>query len=245
MAGGARILVVDDEPQIRRFLRTSLGAHQWQVIEAETGNEAIRLATTSSPDLVVLDLGLPDIDGLNVIQRLREWTQVPIIVLSIRGEEATKVAALDRGADDYVVKPFGMAELLARIRATLRARRVPGAEEPVLHFDALTVDLARRLVSRGGETVTLSPREYDLLRALALHAGKVVTHAQLLRAVWGPAHAEDVQYLRVYVGQLRAKLEDDPARPRYLLTEPGVGYRFRAADEAPTSMPRSLPSPAS
>lgn len=232
MSGPAiRILVVDDEPQIRRFLRTSLGAHGYQVIEASCGQEALMGTTTERPDVVMLDLGLPDMDGLEVIRRLREWSTVPIIVLSVRGREEDKIAALDGGADDYVTKPFGMGELLARIRAALRHQLQSAVEEPVLRSGGLTVDLARRLVSVNGSEVKLTPKEYDLLRVLVVHAGKVVTHQHLLREVWGPTAVHETHYLRVYIGLLRQKLEPDPAQPCYILTEPGVGYRLRMIDE--------------
>jgi two-component system KDP operon response regulator KdpE len=226
-----RILIVDDEPQIRRFLRTSLGAHGYRVIEASRGQEAMRLTTTERPELVLLDLGLPDMDGLEVIQRLREWSTVPIIVVSVRGQEAEKIAALDRGADDYVTKPFGMGELLARIRAALRHRLQADVEEPVFHAGGLIVDLVKRVVTVDGQEVKLTPKEYDLLRVLVTHAGKVITHQQLLREVWGPGSVYETHYLRVYIGQLRQKLEPDPAQPRYLLTESGVGYRLRLDGE--------------
>jgi two-component system KDP operon response regulator KdpE len=226
-----RLLVVDDEPQIRRFLRTSLGAHGYQVIEAGCGKDAVVLTATEHPDLLMLDLGLPDMDGLEVIGHIREWSNVPIIVLSVRGQERDKIAALDGGADDYVTKPFGMGELLARMRAALRHRLQAEAEEPVFRSGDLTVDLARRLVTVQGREVKLTPREYDLLRTLVVHAGKVVTHQHLLRQVWGPAAVHETHYLRVYVGQLRQKIEPDPARPRYLLTEPGVGYRLHVLEE--------------
>jgi two-component system KDP operon response regulator KdpE len=222
-----RILVVDDEPQIRRFLRTSLSAHGYQVIQAACGNEAMVLTTTEHPDVIMLDLGLPDIDGLEVVRRIREWSNVPIIVLSARGQESDKIAALDGGADDYVTKPFGMGELLARIRAALRHRLQAEAEEPVFRTRGLMVDLARRVVTVDGQEVKLTPREYDLLRILVTHAGKVITHQHLLREVWGPASVHETHYLRVYIAQLRQKIEPDPAQPRYLLTEPGVGYRLR------------------
>jgi len=225
-----RLLVVDDEPQIRRFLRTSLSAHGYDVIEAESGVAALRMATTAKPDLVILDLGLPDEDGIAIIRRVREWSKVPILVLSARGDEAVKVAALDEGADDYVTKPFGMNELLARLRAALRHRLQEQGAEPNLAFGPVAVDLAHRVVTRDGQEVKLSPREYDLLRQLVIHAGKVLTHQHLLREVWGPAHTQDTQYLRVYIGQLRQKLEADPTHPQYLLTEPGVGYRLRVEE---------------
>jgi two-component system, OmpR family, KDP operon response regulator KdpE len=226
-----RILVVDDEPQIRRFLRTSLGAHGYHVIEAACGHDAIVLTTTERPDVIMLDLGLPDLDGLEVIRQIREWSNVPIIVLSVRGQEHDKIAALDGGADDYVTKPFGMGELLARIRAALRHHLQSEAEEPVLRVGGLVVDLARRVVTMDGEEVKLTPHEYDLLRVLITHAGKVLTHQQLLRAVWSPAAVHATQYLRVYIAQLRQKIERDPAQPAYILTEPGVGYRLRLPDD--------------
>lgn len=230
---GAKILIVDDEPQIRRFLRASLTAHDYAVVEAETAADAIKLATVELPDLVVLDLGLPDMDGLEVISRLREWSQVPVLVLSIRADETDKVEALDRGADDYITKPFGMAELMARMRAALRHRHQgEGEDEPVLHLGEITVDLARRLVTRNGDAVKLSKKEYEVLRALASHPGKVLTHQQLLREIWGEAYVEETQYLRVYVGQLRQKLERDPSRPFLILTEPGVGYRLQSDETA-------------
>jgi two-component system KDP operon response regulator KdpE len=226
-----RVLVVDDEPQIRRFLRTSLSAHGYHVIEAATGKEAIVMMTTERPDLVILDLGLPDMDGLDIIHRIREWSSIPMLVLSVRGREDDKIAALDGGADDYVTKPFNMGELLARIRAALRHRLQAEIEEPVFRSAGLTVDLVRRVVLVDNGEVKLTPKEYDLLRVLVIHAGKVVTHQHLLREVWGPASVYETHYLRVYIGQLRQKLEPDPAQPRYILTEPGVGYRLRIVDE--------------
>jgi two-component system, OmpR family, KDP operon response regulator KdpE len=226
-----RVLVVDDEPQIRRFLRTSLSAHGYRVIEASGGREAITLTATERPELVLLDLGLADVDGLEVILRLREWSTVPIIVVSVRGQEAVKIKALDSGADDYVTKPFGMGELLARIRAALRHRLQAEVDEPVFRSSGLSVDLVRRVVTVDDREVKLTPKEYDLLRVLVTHAGKVITHQQLLREVWGPASLYETHYLRVYIGQLRQKLEPDPARPWYILTEPGVGYRLRIEDE--------------
>jgi two-component system, OmpR family, KDP operon response regulator KdpE len=225
-----RVLIVDDEPQIRRFLRTSLSAHGYRVIEASCGREAITLTATERPELVLLDLGLRDMDGLEVIHRLREWSTVPIIVVSVRGQEAEKIEALDGGADDYVTKPFGMGELLARLRAALRHRLQADVEEPVFRTGGLTVDLRRRVVTVDGQDVKLTPKEYDLLRLLVTHAGKVITHQQLLREVWGPGSVYETHYLRVYIGQLRQKLEPDPTQPRYILTEPGVGYRLRMED---------------
>lgn len=221
-----RVLVVDDEPQIQRFLRPSLGANGYDMIEAATGAEALRRAAADAPDVVVLDLGLPDMDGKDVIRQLRAWSEVPVIVLSARDREAEKIEALDLGADDFVNKPFGIGELMARLRAALRHRLRKAGETPVFRAGSLVVDLVKRLVTRDGEPVRLSPKEYDLLRVLVQAAGRVVTHRQLLVAVWGPAHVEDTQYLRVYVGQLRHKIEDDPTQPRLVLTEPGVGYRL-------------------
>jgi two-component system, OmpR family, KDP operon response regulator KdpE len=226
-----RVLIVDDEPQIRRFLRTTLSAHGYRVIEASCGREAMTLTATERPELMLLDLGLPDIEGLEVIHRLREWSAVPIIVVSVRGQEAKKIEALDSGADDYVTKPFGMGELLARIRAALRHRLQAEVDDPVFHSAGLMVDLVKRIVTVDGREVKLTPKEYDLLRVLVTHAGKVVTHQQLLREVWGPDSVYETHYLRVYVGQLRQKLEPDPAQPRYILTEPGVGYRLRMDEE--------------
>ena len=229
--GNARILVVDDEPQIRRFLSASLNSHEYTVIEAHTGNEAIRLCTTAQPDLVILDLGLPDIDGREVLSRIREWSRVPIIVLSVRFDEQDKIDALDRGADDYVTKPFGMGELLARMRTALRHRAGTAEEAPLFSTGGLSVDLTRRVVTVEENEVRLSRKEYEVLRTLVKHAGKVVTHQQLLREVWGPAHVNETQYLRVYVGQLRQKIERDPTQPRYIITEAGVGYRLRQLDD--------------
>jgi two-component system KDP operon response regulator KdpE len=227
----ARVLVVDDEPQIRRFLRTSLGAHGYTILEASNGQEALLRATSERPDILVLDLGLPDMDGMEVIRRVREWSKVPIIVLSVRGRESDKIAALDAGADDYVTKPFGMGELMARIRAALRNRLEKETDEPVFESGGLRVDLAKRLVSVDGREIRLTPTEYDLLRVLVANAGKVVTHQHLLREVWGPADVDETHYVRVYVGQLRQKLEADPAQPKHIVTEPGVGYRLRTIDE--------------
>jgi two-component system KDP operon response regulator KdpE len=230
-ASGIRVLVVDDEPQIRRFLRTSLSAHGYRVLEAACGRDAITLMATEQPAVVLLDLGLPDIDGLEVIQRLREWSTVPIIVVSVRGQEAETITALDNGADDYVTTPFGMGELLARMRTALRHRMHTEAEGPVFRAGELTVDLVRRVVTVAGHEVKLTPKEYDLLRVLVTQAGKVVTHQHLLREVWGPGAVHETPYLRVYVGQLRQKIEAVPTQPRYLLTEPGVGYRLQLPDE--------------
>ena len=229
MSEGARILVVDDEPQIRRFLRLGLEGHGYSVIEAATAEAATRAAVAHPPELVVLDLGLPDREGFEVLSALREWSRAPVIVLSVRSREGEKVRAFDLGADDYVVKPFGMPELLARVKAALRRRTA--AAEPLFSVGGLEVDLARRLVRVEGAEVRLSPKQYRLLQVLVANAGKVVTHRQLLGEVWGAAHREDVQYLRVFMRKLRGRLEADPARPRYLLTELGVGYRLRTPDQ--------------
>jgi two-component system KDP operon response regulator KdpE len=224
------VLVIEDDAQIQRFLRVALGSHGYRLFEATTGEAGLVEAATRQPDLVILDLGLPDIDGLDVIRRLREWTALPIIVLSARGQERDKIAALDAGADDYVSKPFGVGELLARMRAALRhaARSLDDAGESTFSLGDLHVDLPKRQVIVAGQQVHLTPIEYRLLTMLIRHAGKVLTHRQLLIEVWGPPYAEQAHYLRVYMAQLRRKLERDPARPRYLLTEPGVGYRLAA-----------------
>jgi two-component system KDP operon response regulator KdpE len=222
------VLIVDDEPQIRRFLRTSLTAQGYAVLEAGNGQEALLRASTERPDIIILDLGLPDQDGMSVIRELRGWSHTPIIVLSVRGREQDKIEALDAGADDYVSKPFGMGELVARIRTALRNRLRLETDEPVFTRGSLTVDLARRIVQINGDDVKLTPTEYELLAVLVKHAGKVVTHQQLLREVWGPGDVDQTHYLRVYIGQLRHKIEADPAQPSYILTEPGVGYRLRA-----------------
>jgi two-component system KDP operon response regulator KdpE len=227
----ARILVVDDEPQIRKFLRLGLEGHGYAVLEAATAEAALRLAVAGQPELVVLDLGLPDREGFEVLEALREWSRVPVFVLSVRNREGEKVRAFELGADDYVVKPFGMPELLARIKAALR-RKVEGeAPEPVFQVGALEVDLGRRIVRVDKAEVRLSPKQYRLLQILVSNAGKVVTHRQLLNEVWGAAHRDDIQYLRVFVRKLRSRIEADPARPRYLLTELGVGYRLRTPEQ--------------
>ncbi|MCF3933714.1 response regulator [Acuticoccus sp. M5D2P5] len=226
MAEGAKILVVDDDDAIRKFLRISLTASGHTVIEARTGEQALGKAATERPAIVILDLGLPDLDGREVVRRLRDWFAGPILILSVRADEAEKVAALDAGADDYVVKPFGIQELLARLRVLLRARAGTAEAAPVLHIGDLTIDIAARTVTLAGRPVALTRKEFDLLVMLARHAGKVLTQRQLLTAIWGEAHVNDTQYLRVYVGQLRAKLADDPAQPRFIRTEPGIGYRL-------------------
>ena len=226
---GASILLIEDEPQIRRFLRASLGAQGYRLVEAVTGEDGLLQAATRQPDLVLLDLGLPDLDGVDVIRRLREWASIPIIVLSARGQERDKIAALDAGADDYVSKPFAVGELFARLRVALR-RSAGSGEPPESTFTVgdLQVDLAKRRVQVSEREVHLTPIEYRLLTTLVRHPGKVMTHEQLLREVWGPPYAGQAHYLRVFMAQLRRKLEVDSARPRYLLTEPGVGYRLAA-----------------
>ncbi len=226
---GPRVLVVDDEPQIRRSLRVALRANGYEVEEAATGEAALAQAALRPPELVILDLSLPDLDGVEVCRRLREWTQLPVIILSANGEDEAKVRALDEGADDYVTKPFSVLELLARMRVAAR-RAARGTDTPavVIHAGDVEIDMARRLVLRSGEEVHLTPTEYGVLRYLAEHAGRVVTHGQLLRSVMGPGYEDAVGSLRVYVASLRKKLELDAAQPRVITTEPGVGYRFRA-----------------
>ncbi|MCL4300025.1 MAG: response regulator [Anaerolineae bacterium] len=223
---GVRVLVVDDERAIRRFLQVSLAANGHTIFEASNGQEALEAVLAHRPDVIILDLGLPDLDGIEVIQRLREWTQTPIIVLSVREHESDKIAALDAGADDYLTKPFGVGELLARLRVALRHTIQPN-DMPVFSSGELTVDLARRVVSVAGREVQLTPTEYDLLKLLVTHAGKVLTHHQLLRQVWGMGYEDETHLLRVNISNLRRKIEADPARPAYILTEPGVGYRLR------------------
>ncbi len=228
-------VVIEDEPQIRRFVRAALEAEGWQVHEAETARSGLSEAGTRKPDLLVLDLGLPDGDGLELIRDVRGWSGVPIIVLSARADERDKVAALDAGADDYLTKPFGVGELLARVRANLRRPRTAGADgatpgDPVFRFGDVTVDRQARLVTRGGAPVRLTPIEYRLLLVLVANVGRVLTHRQILREVWGPSHAEQNHYLRIYMGHLRQKLEIDPAQPRHLLTETAVGYRLVAGE---------------
>ncbi|MBB4908327.1 response regulator [Actinophytocola algeriensis] len=222
-----KVLVVDDEPQIVRALRINLAARGYDVSTAASGQEALRVAATEHPDVVVLDLGLPDIDGAKVIEGLRGWTSVPIIVLSARTDSGDKVSALDAGADDYVTKPFGMDELLARLRAAVRrASTVPAGEEAVVETQAFTVDLAAKKVIRDGAEVHLTPTEWGVLELLVRNRGKLVAQKQLLQEVWGPSYASETHYLRVYLAQLRRKLEPRPSRPRHLLTEAGMGYRF-------------------
>jgi two-component system KDP operon response regulator KdpE len=236
MANAYTVLVVDDEPPIRRFLRTGLGAAGYRVATAEDAAGALAGLSSEKPDVIILDLGLPDRSGLDVIAEIRQRSAVPIVVLSARDDERSKVEALDLGADDYVGKPFGMAELTARLRAALRHAYQAQGELPVFASGELRIDLVGRQVTRAGQPVKLSPKEFELLRHLVAHAGKVITHRQLLREVWGPAHGEDVQYLRVFIRGLRQKLEPDPTRPTHLLTELGVGYRLQLPPEqrAPT-----------
>jgi two-component system KDP operon response regulator KdpE len=223
----AHILVIDDEPQIQRALRTILTARHFQVSLASTGEEGLALAAAELPDLIILDLGLPDIDGIEVCRRLREWTQIPIIILSVRETEREKVFALDRGADDYLTKPFGIEELLARIRVALRhAAKTPGGKSSIIQAGPITIDLAERRVTRAGEEIKLTATEFKLLAYLASNAGKVLTHRAILSNVWDPADADRLEYLRVYIRQLRMKLEEDPDNPKILVNEPGIGYRF-------------------
>jgi two-component system KDP operon response regulator KdpE len=222
----ARILVIEDEAPIRRFLKIALESAGFSFLEAERGRLGVERAATEAPDIVVLDLGLPDMDGKAVIAAIREWSQVPILVLSVRDAETEKIAALDAGADDYVTKPFATGELLARLRALLRARRPQGAEKPTLQFDNVIIDLAAHTVTRAGTDVRLTRKEFDVIALLAQHAGRLVTHKQLLTTVWGPAHTQDTHYLRIAIGHIREKLGDDAADPKFVLTEPGVGYRL-------------------
>jgi len=220
-----RILIVDDELAIRRFLHTILSSEDFSLHEAENGHAGLAAAAAFKPDIILLDLGLPDLDGIEVITRLREWSQVPIIVLSVREHENDKVAALNAGADDYLTKPFGVGELLARIKAALR-RSLQEVPEPIYTSNGLQVDLTRRQVTIQGEEVSLTPTEYDILRLMVTHAGKVLTHSQILKQVWGIAYLEQPHVLRVNISNLRRKIEADPSRPRHIITEPGVGYRL-------------------
>lgn len=222
-----RILVVEDDAPIRRFLRIALGSGGYDVAEAERGRQGIEMAATSAPDCVVLDLGLPDMDGKAVIAAIREWSRVPILVLSVRDQETEKIAALDAGADDYVTKPFSVGELLARLRALLRARLDRAAEPALRVLGALAVDLANRTVRVDEREVKLTRKEFDVLALLVRHPGRLVAHRQFLATVWGPAHAEDTHYLRIAIGHIRDKLGDDAANPRFIITEPGVGYRLK------------------
>lgn len=222
-----RVLVVDDEESVRRFLRVALSSQGYKVLEQGSGQGGISAVATEKPDVIILDLGLPDIDGIEVTRLLREWTRIPIIILSVRGAEGDKIDALDAGADDYVTKPFGMGELLARLRAALR-RAANVADQPIFTAGSLKVDLVRRLVSVAGREVQLTPTEYGLLRVLVIHAGKVLTHRHLLREVWGVESGQEFHTLHVNISNLRRKIEPDPSRPQFIITEPGVGYRLRA-----------------
>jgi two-component system KDP operon response regulator KdpE len=221
------ILVIEDEEPIRKFLRVSLGAQGYRLVESGTGKDGLLQAATAQPDLIILDLGLPDIDGVDLTRQIREWSKVPILIVSARGKEQDKVVALDAGADDYLTKPFGVGELLARLRVALRRRATnPSDGSPVFQNGDLKVDRARRIVTLAGTPVHLTPNEYRLLSILVQHAGRVLTHRQLLKEIWGPGSTQETHYLRVYMNQLRQKIEADPAQPKYLLTEPGVGYRL-------------------
>ncbi|MGZ4159230.1 MAG: response regulator [Neobacillus sp.] len=225
-SSGAKILVIDDEPQIQKLLRVTLQAQGFEIVAASSGEEGILKTTMVRPDLIVLDLGLPDIPGMEVLHRIREWTQIPIVVLTAKDREEDKITALDSGADDYVTKPFGMGELLARIRVALR-HNAKSQDEPILDFGKLVIDLSGRIVELDGEKIKLTPTEYELLKILATNAGRVMTHKQLLQQVWGGHQYDtDSHYLRVYIGHLRKKIETDPARPNFIITEPGIGYRF-------------------
>jgi len=225
-----RVLVVDDEPQIQRFLRPALTASGYEVIAAGAGAEALKLIATAAPDVVILDLGLPDMDGKDVLRGIRSFSNIPVLILSARDREAEKIEALDLGADDYIEKPFAIGEMMARLRAALRHVAAAADEVSRMEIGGLVVDTLKRLVTRDGVAVKLTPKEYDLLTVLVRHAGRVMTHRQILAAVWGPAHVDDTQYLRVFVGQLRAKIEADAAAPKIILTEPGIGYRLAEAD---------------
>lgn len=227
MSARARVLVVDDEPSIRKFLRVSLTGHGFGVLEAGTGTDALAMASAERPDMIVLDVGLPDLSGPDVVRQLREWCRAPILMLSVRGSERDKIEALDAGADDYLTKPFSLGELLARVRAALRRSAQGLQADPVFEYEDLRVDLAARVVTRGGQEVQLTPREHELLRVLVQHAGRVLTHRQILQLAWGPEYAQETHLLRVTVSNLRRKLEPDPMRPRYVVTEAGVGYRLR------------------
>lgn len=225
-SSGAKILVIDDEPQIQKLLRVTLQAQGFEIVAASSGEEGILKTTMVRPDLIVLDLGLPDIPGMEVLHRIREWTQIPIVVLTAKDREEDKITALDSGADDYVTKPFGMGELVARIRVALR-HNAKSQDEPILDFGRLVIDLSGRNVDLDGKKIKLTPTEYELLKVLATNVGRVMTHKQLLQQVWGGHQYDtDSHYLRVYIGHLRKKIETDPARPNFIITEPGIGYRF-------------------
>lgn len=222
---GMRVLVIDDESQIRKLLKVSLTAHGYCLEEASTGREGINRAAAFKPDLMIVDLGLPDMDGKTVIREIREWSQAPIIILTARDQEQEKIEALDAGADDYMTKPFGIGELMARMRVCMR-RTATVDSDPLLTCGGLTVDLVQRRVTLNGKEIKLTPTEYEIIKFMAQHAGRVLTHKQLLKTVWGNSYNEDTHYVRVYIGQLRRKIEEDPAQPRYIITESGVGYRL-------------------
>lgn len=226
-----KILVVEDDPQIRKFLAITLTSHDYSVITAESGNEAIRLATSVRPELVLLDLGLPDIDGTEIIKSLRQWSKIPILVLSVRNREEEKIKAFDLGANDYVTKPFSTGELLARIRASLRDAIIAEVEDTTINIGNLTIDLLKRVVTLRGEKIKLSPKEFNLLKILAINEGRLLTHKYLMQQVWGEAYSDDNQYLRIYIAQLRQKLEKDPARDQFIINEPGIGYRIEAPEK--------------
>ncbi|WP_411045560.1 response regulator [Thalassospira lucentensis] len=226
MRDQAKVLIIDDEPQIRKFLRISLGAQGYEVIEAENGKSGIEKCALETPHLVILDLGLPDLDGQEVLAKIREWSEVPIIVLSVRANEEEKVTALDRGANDYVTKPFGIAELIARVRVILRSRKSEDLTSSEIVSGELKIDLAAHRVFKGENELKLTKKEFALLTLLARNAGRIVTHQQILREIWGPAQESETHYLRIYIGHLRQKLGDDPLNPTYIENEPGVGYRF-------------------
>jgi two-component system, OmpR family, KDP operon response regulator KdpE len=225
MTMGAKILVIDDEIEIRRLLKVGLAAYGYDFAEAATGQEGINQAAIIRPDIIILDMGLPDLDGLEVVRQIREWSQIPIIILSVRGQDQDKVKALDLGADDYLTKPFSVSELMARIRVALR-HQADLKDEPIINLGDLYIDLARRIVKVAGTEVHLTPTEYDLLKILVSHPGKVVTHRHLITGIWGAYDQEHSQYLRIYISQLRKKIELDPNQPKFILTEPGIGYRL-------------------
>ncbi len=231
------VLIVDDEPQIRKLLTITLEGAGYKTVECDNGKEAIRLSASAKPDLVLLDLGLPDIDGKEVIEGVREWSQLPIIILSVRNDDDEIASALNKGADDYVTKPFNHEVLLARINANLRKAATQEAGEPELSNGNIRMDLVRHEVFISGEKTSLTPKEYELLRYLLTHRGKMLTHKQILKEVWGPAHGDDMQYLRVYISQLREKIEPDPSDPTYVVTEPGIGYRMEVIDNETAAAP--------
>lgn len=225
MNNAARILIIEDESQIRKLLKVSLNAHGYDLEEAVNGKDGVNRAATFKPDLLIIDLGLPDIDGKEVVKQIREWSETPIIILTARDQEQEKIEALDSGADDYITKPFGVGELLARMRVCLR-HAATAEQQPILACGGLVVDLQQRRVTVEGHEVKLTPTEYEIIKMMMQHAGKVITHKQLLKAVWGNAYQQDTHYIRVYIGQLRRKIEQNPTQPRYIITESGVGYRL-------------------